>query len=604
MSRLAPFPTVLPENPFLALELRRLRGPALRMRMALPAAAVVVVPSLGLALLAALLGLRVLPPELLRMGSLTEVLRGVFTAFLAALGIAAGLHAGRRVIMAERQAGMLEALRLLPLGPLPWLAQKLVYPLLLLGLAAGMMLPPLVSAGILGALPAQEAPALLLIPLAAGSATLLVMLLLDPGGDEASGPAGPAVLTPGEKQARARRLGVTAPLLLALGLAAAIALLARGGWWAPLPPHLGGAPRWTALAVLAGALLVNSLLAAAAELSGTDRLRRAAQCAGWTGVAGGLLLSMALLWGTRGWWWLAPALVLTLAAIAAWGVVRGPRVARRVDPAAEAELRWLADRWENALFVRDLRAHTRARSLRSACGLSAVAAVAVLAFLAAWWITGGFGARLGGLTAQIFLQLTIQPLAHLSARARALWLQDHQAGRLQLLLLSPTGSSELLLGRAAASALYQLAGTWGMLLVVPGGLAWLAAAGFPWVIPPVLSLIFLLAASPVTASGPAPLHVTAREHRRAHRRRGRCLGWLHAGCGVLAVAAVFAGLAARLMNWLGPVAAVTAAVVLLLLWPLTRAWLRFRVQELDWLRQGEAEVVSVLPAARRRPRDG
>lgn len=571
------------DNPFLTLELRRHRRQK-----------VWVLLSLGGALLAlpllvvAVLGFFPWYQELT-----LSPFRWVVFGLTATLGAVAGGYAGSRIFLAERRAGLMESLRLLPLSSARWLTAKLGFPLLFLLLAAWMALPAYLIAAVLDLLPANQALWEWVLPLGVGLGMIAVQLL-GSGGSQNDAPLPqntPVHLLPRrERLERFRQMSLTLPLQLLLGQTAFLLFLGRGGMFIPRPFYLTTAPRWLLLAALIAILFVTAWTTALASLSGTELAERRAGYVRWAAVAITLVILVGITWG-RGTTRLimlgslaVPALIFMV-----WGQV-GMQLKRREDRFAEPELAWLERRWDNALFLRDLRAHTRSRSLRGSVLLSLLVAVIVVGVVvvAATWGSkiawrGGWGFLI-----QFFAQLIIQPLVNMLARARTLWQQDFQRGRLELLSLTPIATTDLVRGRAAASIVAHFATSWGALMAVPAGLVWLALAGFGGTLLPALTLIGTIVALNLGSGALAQLQITNPDLVKPYRTRRYRLGLAQFTVGVVAVGLVALGIYGHwqpVWAWVGSCGALL--VLPCSLW-VAKALFRLRVEELDLFRAGEA----------------
>lgn len=388
----------------------------------------------------------------------------------------AGGYGGDLVFGREGRAATLFALRLLP-QPADWfLACKLAFPVyaLLVVWSAGIPLDLLAIRFQLAT--TSVAVQSLTISAWAGLAALIVSLLC---ADDAHALA----LGPVEKRMRsidtvARALMVVLAVLQFLYLTLTIWL--GSGRWSFFGLHIPSGVAGTLLTVVLGsAAVIHSREVYLGELASG----RATLTSSLWGLAVTVIFGVGALWYRLPIWgrWLAlgvPLLLLVYCALRfrrVSGVNSDSHVAaatRKGDPWAARELDWLAARWTNPLYLRDLRAVLAGKSLRRRLLFGVVFQSLLLGLCFLLTRTFGGGAS-GGLFSWIF-----NPALSGSMLAVTLWSKEKSSGTLPLLLITPISSEAMLLGRLVASFLVALPLLAVPAILVTGGLVWLGTTRF------------------------------------------------------------------------------------------------------------------------------
>ncbi|HTE17586.1 MAG TPA: hypothetical protein VK689_04300, partial [Armatimonadota bacterium] len=238
-----------------------------------------------------------------------------------------------------------------------------------------------------------------------------------------------------------------------------------------------------------GAALGGALAAASPASRWATGLRRGALVVA-TGLSYCSLLGQ--LWGTLSPTYRLAGMALPLVLLA-WAYFARTSDLGRGALLSSREIRWLSRRWDNPVFIRDLRAALRAASLtRQSSSVLLWAAVAVSA--SAWLTTvaplstvftvyagpaiassPGFlfraSACLAFFSPMLLCFLFIMP----GERAQKLWKKEHQLGTFSQLLASPLPTATLVQGRWMASALVGAAAPVTCVLLSVAGLFAFAA---------------------------------------------------------------------------------------------------------------------------------
>lgn len=296
---------------------------------------------------------------------------------------AAGVYGGSRVFAAEERGATLEGLLLLPHPANRWLALKLAFPLYLVLLVWSAGIPLYVCGAVFRWMRPHDIPGLLVFPLAGGLNALALTLLIarDPrrtdGGDT----------TPRQRRQKSDREEhwLLVPLAVLAGMMPILRAATKGVGSVSIVFGLR-VPDWILALLVALAVPIAGWATARAVVAGDDdsawpalNVRRAAV------VVLCYLLVGVFVWG-RTPDWLGWVLVIGIPVFAWWDRIRAstppdeapkpagrrgkrrqkPRQGRSEDPLAGPELRWLESRWNNPVFIRDLRIYTRTVSIRRA----------------------------------------------------------------------------------------------------------------------------------------------------------------------------------------------------------------------------------------------
>jgi hypothetical protein len=117
---------------------------------------------------------------------------------------------------------------------------------------------------------------------------------------------------------------------------------------------------------------------------------------------------------------------------------------------AEREIEWIARRHNNAILIKDLRSHLRRTSLRGNLVKSCIILLIV------WKLVQAFPGALAGLRG-IWWQFAFTFLIAPGSIAMSAWQKEARGATLEMLLLSPLRSDEILRGRLWAALLCSTA---------------------------------------------------------------------------------------------------------------------------------------------------
>ena len=354
-----------------------------------------------------------------------------------------------------------------------------------------------------------------------------------------------------------------------------------GGWNAPHPVFGGSLPRWGFWAVLLGVIWMAAAGTALAGLSTSEaaertfgRVRR---------LADGLLylLIVGSVWNLLPPWQALillvgiPVVACLLAALIRWIVPP-----RRIDPLSAAEVAWCAGRWDNPLFLRDLRTDTRYVSMRRSLVRRTLVVLITLTALTLPLLAGNLGPFIPwdelvygiGLSAAGFLFYYPQVHAELA------WGRERPGHGAALLLLAPISTLELLRGRALAAVVYCWtvnAVLWLVMAAAAGWALW-RGRGVPLVTLATVAPLFL-AALAGSWSPPEGAERTGRKDLLILLMCGTGLGsW---------------GLAFNTDRLPTPLMLLLAALLCAANWGLARGFYRLRLAELEQFRRDRLELL-------------
>lgn len=380
--------------------------------------------------------------------------------------VSVGSALGQRLLLAEHQKRTLEGVLLISRSPWVWVPLKLMFPAALLGLFWLAAAPFYAVVAVRGHALPHELLACALVSLLAGAAGMSNSLLVSPES------------WPGFPVERRRR-----PLArwLEEGLPATWVLLLL--FWRlvgeTLPEALGHRPAGARTMVLLGnaypaeqvlhlqvaALVLAALATTWSTANPTSRLALVLG-RGLPPAALGLMygLLVAMQWARLPGW---ARLLWAVGLPAVWLWAHRPRgvrssPVRREDSASEREILALQGRWDNAVFIRDLRALLRSENLGRGVIRNVLAFLAIPASLAGFTLvfgppeprpleavvlrTGYVSTVLG----PIFL-FTVPVLFAL--RVRRLWNAERTRETLGQLINAPLTETDMVKGRWAACAL-------------------------------------------------------------------------------------------------------------------------------------------------------
>jgi hypothetical protein len=568
------------ENPFLIREVRQLLRPSRPLRVWAGGLA-------GAALFYVYLILRIGPDPAARGAWPREALYSLLPIHVG-ICVMAGIYGGNRVFAEEHRRDTLEGLLLLPNDPAGWLGGKLLFSLLavMVSWAAGM--PFYFLLGVLGLARMETALSLSLQPLLSGVVVLPVILLLPPDYRERmhrmqaiSGTRAPQL----DRDMLVRSL-LLMGLFIALIWGAVWRIAGKSGSGVPFYSVI--AREWLVWSMIGVPALLTSLATALATVA-RDEVAEALASKCRLGMLVLLYyVGLGVMWGLMPPWlrWTAASL-FPLCAVALGRAVRRPME----DPLAGEELEWLSARWDDAILTRDLRVYSRYASLRRGLLLKGVLLSLFLAGQACA-LTWAFERRL---TAQVHPvgwalgMVVILVIAFLPAvQASQCWLKEQKAETLQMLLLTPLRSEQMLRSRLLAGFLYYGGVFAPALLLALAAAAWAVARGY-WIVAPVL-----LALSPLPLSLVLSLEAAERPETSSRRTSdagiaGMLLATLQIGCLLTALWLAVAG------SQDVPIAPVRAWAMALALFGVGvgAGWISFygRARQLEALRAGELEEV-------------
>lgn len=487
---------LLPENPFFVREVRAFgrRGLGLLAWPLMVQALFLCVPLLVMERAAA--------------GQLQPVdaWRGLSLVFLglghAAVSGGVGWIAGKRVLGEEHRRRALDGLRLLTRNPAGWLAQKLVFPLYVVGLVWSAALPYYAATALRGHfLPGQLAPGALLA-LCLGLLTFGAALLAPAEGLRSPIRSGKRV-RPAAAWSDVLRMGLPAWIALVL-LRLAFDWMLYALNMRPSPfrsaPFFGASfATDQGLAVLFSAYAVTCFGAAHAVVNPagqwSTKLRDGARILG-VAVAYGLFLGyqwpgvMTLGFALMALGGCAAAVLAALPA--EWRErltpARGKRP-RGEDRLSARELAGLARRWDNAVFVRDLRVALRGGGLLrqfalnsgGLCLLTVAMTGAGAPFLGAPVAPGGGGSSLAQRLAlsaiAVSSWLMLPALLAYGGRSLASWGTERRCSTLLQVFASPLATETVVRGRWIAAVLVGLARSLPAPLIFLAGLLVVGSPG-------------------------------------------------------------------------------------------------------------------------------
>jgi hypothetical protein len=403
---------------------------------------------------------------------------GLFHAGVCAAG---GSKMGDRVFREECRQGTLESLRLVSLEPWRLVVQKALFPLYGLGVLWIAGLPFYMAIAVRGHFLPRELEMGAVLAGLAGVVQFGATLLKPPQGAAA---VGAGDWRPGAERIAASAAGLALPCLLM-----ALLVLMCGDWVAAavrdrtspfrMVPFYGAILR-------SDHLLAVVLLIFLVPVSGAA-LNTASPASRWTREAayGGSLLALGMayylvvgyLWsalspGARAAWVAGLPAVGLLCAILP--VSSRKKDVRIEDPLARWEVAWISRWWDNAVFVRDLRAGLRTAGLTRQSWrtlLQLLLFPVVMASITLLPVVGApFGAIFasrGPFCAELVSRSAVMAaffgpiyafgaFGSLGGRAQISWGKERQLDTLTQLLGTPLCSEALVRGRWAASALAAL----------------------------------------------------------------------------------------------------------------------------------------------------
>lgn len=458
------------ENPFFQRELRA----AARRQFSLVAWPMVALVALLVFPLLLLEGF--LAPEIDNLQVRKVLALIVFGLSYAGICTAVGWMIGSRVFLEEHRRNTLEMLRLVSTPPWKWVAQKLAYPLVGLGLVWSTAFPLQAALVIRGHLLPREIEPLTILAGCAGLTALGATLLMPPTGLRSllrpdTRPTLPVLLHDLSYMAVPNWIAL---VLLTLGMNAVLSAVGYGTQvFRPRPFFQGWLRTDQGLAVLVGMFGLAALTAAySTACPALPRVASASTFTRWLSIATAYYLMLGYTWsGVPGWGQMfAPAfLPLALAGAWVWGRrTARSRSARPEDQSAQREIGWLAKRLDNPVLIRDLRVALRGvgltrRFIWLSVGLLLVCGL--LGSLAAFPFVRLFGTAARGVT---FLQLLYQSagvasllgfsaavpcLLTIGSQAVVQWQAERRQQTFSQLFQSPISSHDLLLGRWIAALL-------------------------------------------------------------------------------------------------------------------------------------------------------
>jgi hypothetical protein len=396
---------------------------------------------------------------------------GTMVSFHAILCALAGAVGGDRIFADEHRHSTLEAALLLPYSAPRWLALKLVFPLFLVALAWGAALPLYVMGRYLELGSLSFLLQLSLLPLLAGAGVLGAVMLLPPDYQDRLQPDEAGKARRRSEAGRDRRFR---GLLLWLLVYLAFFGVWRGLlWWAETLPFY--TIRATSL-LLQGLVLIPlcaaSFVSAVAAVRRDERSERRALLLRLAAFASICVVGVGLYWAwmsLRARW----GVLAALGALALWEL--RPERGWREDPLARREIAWMEAKWDNPVFVRDVRAYIRRTPIRRSLLNEAVTwllAVGVLVLFERGRAAGFARSSLshtGGVMVVSWLRMMTEP----GGRMAQVWKREKDQQFLSQLSLTPLRSGEIIEGRRLAALVYVWSSRSVSLSAILGLMFWL-----------------------------------------------------------------------------------------------------------------------------------